>query len=110
MATREISKEEYWGDRLTLDNKPVKQRLKFPIPTLDLDNKENLNNVLNLAGRIVVALILIWFGFTSTGSYSGPSAAKFTGELAILFYHWGLGNIIGGIGLLVAYDTYRQYR
>ena len=108
LAVREVTKEEIWQERLAPGNQPiVKKRLAFP--SLDLDNKANLNHAINLGGRIVVCIAFIWFGLTAQGSVNGPGMYKYTGELALVFYRWQLGTLIAGIGMLVGYDTFKKY-
>ena len=108
MGIREVSKEELWQDRLTATApKTIKQRLRFP--SLDLDNKENLNHVISLGSRILITIGFIWFGLTAQGSINGPGMYKYTGELAMVFYRWQLGTFIAGIGMLVGYDTFKKY-
>jgi hypothetical protein len=107
MTIREITPDFDPFDA-AIANAPRKKS-KFSIPHLNLDDPANLENVKFLLKRTIISAILIWFGATSTGSYYGVLASRYTGDLARVFYQWQLGTIIVCIGVCVIYDTYKHY-
>jgi len=107
MAFREIKPEFDPYDPIAPITTTTKS--KFSIPDLNLDNPANLQNVKFLLKRIIIAGILIWFGATSTGSYYGVLAHRYTGDLARVFYQWQVGTILVSIGVCILYDTYKHY-
>lgn len=112
MAFREIKPDPLVG--LYSDDAPKTSAVstisrKFKIPSLDLDNKANLQVVTFLMFRIVIVVALVWFGLSASGSNFGPAAGKFKGDLAIVFYQWGIGYLLAMVGVVVGYDTVKRF-
>jgi hypothetical protein len=114
MSFREVNNREpleelYEKDKHGNITAPKKKRVTLSLPTLDLDNKVNLEIVKFVVFRSVVIVALLWFGVTSSGSFAGPAAGKFSGDLAHIFYEWQIGTVLAGIGLIIGYDTIKHF-
>lgn len=88
---------------------PVREKagfpsLRFSLPSLHIE-KIPYKYAAYLAIRIAIALFLIWFGLTSTGSFYGPVSGKFGGDLAVWFYQYQLGTLLAMVGVVIGYDT-----
>jgi hypothetical protein len=58
--------------------------------------------------KLAVAIALIWFGATTTGSFYGPASGKFAGVLATIFYQYQAGLMLEFVGIVVIYDQIKK--
>jgi hypothetical protein len=90
---------------------PTAQRtITIPSVTLPTLNTTNAKKYGIALVKMAIAIVFIWFGLTSTGSFFGPASSKFAGQLAQVFYVFQVGTLLAMIGVVLAYDAISRLR
>jgi hypothetical protein len=89
---------------------PTQRQITLPSITIPELNTSNAKRYGIAMVKGAVAIVLIWFGLTSTGSYFGPASGKFSGQLAQVFYQYQLGTLVACCGIVLAYDAISRLR